>query len=184
VEQAIISLGIDPGGDRRDPKAPSCRIVSVAWALVVVYAAPGQRPVWVDSGMEVYDSIRSNWPVLRRAGVGSVEWPSPGRPMAVNAVADTRAEAARVVMAIEEAGLPGYRITATQWRKSVLGRCRRTAEDSIDTICRRYLELLVVGIPQGNALNCHRRDACGVAITGGRMYWAEKRRATWLSKMM
>lgn len=145
----MIVLGVDPGA-------------STGWAMLA--CERGSRPVWLQGGTMRGD-IETEFSLLMRdlrADVLAVETPAGG----IYGLARAEALLASAVLA---GWLRGFaegrddgpadvcRLSATDWRRTVVGRPNAT-----DQQIARTIAMIVDGLPRRT--NAHVRDAVGVAI--------------------
>jgi hypothetical protein len=127
----------------------------------------GRVAEWVDGGRVLPEE--PNWAgPLALVQLLVVEWPSVGPRQAAEAILETRSAAEKVATTAELMGVPVLKVGPAEWRKAVLGRTRRTADETIDAITARILPHLIRGMP--TKLVSHVRDAAGAALLGCRMH--------------
>lgn len=147
----FIAMGIDPGE------------VNVGYAVI---GWDGRTANWIDGGRAL-PGERGWVDGLTGVDVLAVEWPTVGKRQASKAVLATMAEASRIAGIAEQCGVRVERIPPVAWRKAVLGRTRRTEQETIDAIAKRVLPRLISGMP--DRLVGHATDAAGVALCACRM---------------
>jgi Holliday junction resolvasome RuvABC endonuclease subunit len=151
-EAAMIVLGVDPGA------------VNMGHAIL---SWDGSAADWLGGGRVL--PSEPNWiEIVSQVQLVVVEWPHVGPRQAGQAILETRSAAEKVATTAELCGVPVFKVAPAEWRKAVLGRTRRTADETIDAIAARILPHLIQGMPM--KLVSHVRDAAGVALLGCRMH--------------
>lgn len=154
----ITILGVDPGG------------VNIAYAVLRCENGDAE---WIDGGKVLPEE--TNWrEPLSQVDLLVVEWPSVGPRQAAQAILETRSAAEKVATTAELCGVEVIKVAPADWRKAILGRTRRTADETIDAITARILPHLIRGMPA--KMSSHGRDAAGVALMGGRIVTLRGRR--------
>jgi len=148
----MLVLGVDPGQ------------TNLGYAIL---RWDGRQAEWVDGGRAL--PSETNWvEPVSQVDLVVIEWPSVGPRQAAEAILETRSAAERVATTAELCNVPVLKVGPAEWRKAVLGRTRRTADETIDAITARILPRLIRGMP--TKLVSHVRDAAGAALLGCRKH--------------
>lgn len=146
-----------------DPGSRNCGYAVLNW--------DGRRASWITGGKTDDIDVLDEMILGQNPDLIVIEWPHVGKRQAAKAVMATMAVAADLRGRAKARGLRVEEIPPHVWRKTVLGRTRRTELETIDAIAKRVLLRLIVGMPR--RITGHAVDSCGVALCGARI-WARR----------